>query len=78
MEIQVGVELCLFFATRPRTDSSSSSCEMIILRNKSHGKIIRVCMGIYTTALSNKKKYSQILKHRYLAPVVLKQFIDVE
>ena len=29
----------------------SSSCEMIILRNNSHGGIIRVCMGIFTTAL---------------------------
>ena len=37
MVIQVGVELCLFFSTRSRTDGSSSSCEMIILRNKSHG-----------------------------------------
>ena len=28
---------------------------MIILRNNSHGGIIRVCMGIFTTALRNKK-----------------------
>ena len=28
------------------TGGPSSSCEMIILRNKSHNKIIRVCMGI--------------------------------
>ena len=35
---------------------SSSSCEMIILRNKSHGEIIRVCMGIFKIALRNKKK----------------------
>ena len=55
MVIQVGVELCLFFSTRSRTDGSSSSCEMIILRNKSHGGIIRVCMGIFTAALRNKK-----------------------
>ena len=55
MAIQVGVELCLFFSTRSRTDGSSSSCEMIILRNKSHGGIIRVCMGIFTAALRNKK-----------------------
>ena len=27
-----------------------SSCEMIILRNNNHGKIIRVRMGIFTTA----------------------------
>ena len=67
-------ELCLFFSTRSRTDGPCSSCEMIILRNKSRGGIIRVCMGIFTTAL--KKKYSQILTHRHLAPVVLKQFID--
>ena len=33
---------------------------MIILRNKSHGEIIRVCLGKFTTALWNKK-YSQIL-----------------
>ena len=32
----------------PRTTGGpSSSCEMIILRNKSHGEIIRVCMGIF-------------------------------
>ena len=36
----------------------SSSCEMIILRNNSHGGIIRVCMGIFTTALRNKKNTS--------------------
>ena len=28
---------------------------MIILRNNRHGKIMRVCMGIFTTALGNKK-----------------------
>ena len=43
------------------TGSPSSSCEMIILRNNSHGGIIRVCMGIFTTALRNKK-IRQILK----------------
>ena len=37
------------------TGGPSSSCEMIILRNNSHGGIIRVCMGIFTTALRNKK-----------------------
>ena len=37
------------------TGSPSSSCEMIILHNNSHGGIIRVCMGIFTTALGNKK-----------------------
>ena len=44
------------------TGRPSSSCEMIILRNKSNGKIIWVCMGIFTTAFRNKKNtYSQIL-----------------
>ena len=38
---------------------------MIILRNNSHGGIIRVCMGIFTTALRNKK-IRQILKKKYL------------
>ena len=33
----------------------SSSCEMTILRNRSHGEIIRVCMRIFTTAPANKK-----------------------
>ena len=42
------------------TGGPSSSCEMIILRNNSHGGIIGVCMGIFTTALRNKK-ISQIL-----------------
>ena len=37
------------------TGGPSSSCEMIILRNNSHGGIIRVCMGIFTTAPRNKK-----------------------
>ena len=39
--------------------------EMIILRNNSHGGIIRVCMGIFTTALRNKK-IRQVLKKKYL------------
>ena len=38
---------------------------MIILCNNSHGGIIRVCMGIFTTALRNKK-IRQILKKKYL------------
>ena len=38
---------------------SNGSCEMILFRN-SQGEIIRVCMGIFTTALKNKK-ISQIL-----------------
>ena len=37
----------------------SFSCKMIILWSKNHGEIRRVCMGIFTTALKNKK-YSQI------------------
>ena len=43
------------------TGGPSSSCEMIILRNNSHGGIIRVCMGIFTTAL-RYKIIRQILK----------------
>ena len=43
------------------TGGPSSSCEMIILRNNSHGGIIRVCMGIFTAALRNKI-IRQILK----------------
>ena len=49
---------------RTKTGGSSSSCEVIILRNDSHGEIIRVCMGIFTTALRNKK-IRQIL-NKYL------------
>ena len=45
-------------AARQTTGSPSSSCEMIIFRNKSHGEIIRVCMGVFTTALRNKKNKS--------------------
>ena len=40
------------------TGGLSLSCELIMLRNKSHGEMIRVCMGIFTHALGNKK-YSQ-------------------
>ena len=47
------------------TGGPSSSCEMIILRNNSHGGIIRVCMGIFTTALRNKKNTSNSQK-KYL------------
>ena len=43
------------FFKRDIKGGSSSSCEMIILRNNSYGGIIRVCMGIFTTALRNKK-----------------------
>ena len=38
------------------TDGPSYSCEMIILQNKSPGEIVRVFMGIFTTALRNKNK----------------------
>ena len=42
----------------------SSSCDMIILRNNSHGGIIRVCMGIFTTALRNKQNTSNSQKKK--------------
>ena len=42
-------------------DVLTECCEMIILHNNSHGGIIRVCIGIFTTALRNKKIH-QILK----------------
>ena len=45
----------------PLTGGPSSSCETIILRNNGHGGIIRVCIGIFTSALRNKK-IRQILK----------------
>ena len=51
----------LKFYVKLSTGGPSSSCKMIILRNNSHGGIIRVCMGIFTTALRNKK-IRQILK----------------
>ena len=41
----------------PDTGSPSSSCKMIILRNSSHGGIIRVWMGIYLRPLWGIKKY---------------------
>ena len=44
----------------------SSSCEMIILRHNSYGGIMRVCMGIFTTALRNKKKSNSQLKILHL------------
>ena len=77
MVIQVGVEQCFFFSTRSRTDGPSSSCEMIILRNKSHGEILEFVWE-YLRPLLGIKEYSQILTHRHLAPVVLKQFIDAK
>ena len=48
------------------TGGPSSSCEMIILRNNGHGGIIRVCMGIFTTALRNKKIHQILKKKKYL------------
>ena len=33
------------------TGGPSSSCEMIILRNKCHGETMKVCLRIFTTAL---------------------------
>ena len=50
---------------REPTGGPSTSCEMIILRNNSHGGIIRVCMGIFTAALRNKI-IRQILKALFL------------
>ena len=44
----------------PSTGGPSSSFGMIILRNSSHGEIIRVCMAIFMTDVRNKK-YNQIL-----------------
>ena len=51
----------LAWTTEQITGGPSSSCEMIILRDNNHGGIIRVCMGIFTTALRNKI-IRQILK----------------
>ena len=52
------------------TGGPSSSCEMIILRNNSHGGIIRVYMGIFTTALRNKKNKSSSQKIPHLTSTV--------
>ena len=44
----------------------SSSCEVVILRKKSHGEVLRVCMGIFTTALRYNKdtvKFSTKILH---------------
>ena len=62
-KVQAAVVLISWFqfSADTVTGGLSSSCEMIILRNNSHGGIIRVCMGIFTTALRNKK-IRQILK----------------
>ena len=63
-KVQAAVVLISYrfqFSADTVTGGLSSSCEMIILRNNSHGGIIRVCMGIFTTAQRNKK-IRQILK----------------
>ena len=54
------IDYSLAIVIKQITGGPSSSCEVIILQIKSHGEIIRVRMGIFTTALRNKK-YSQIL-----------------
>ena len=43
------------------TQAAQAPAWMIILHNNSHSGIIRVCMGIFTTVLRNKKIH-QILK----------------
>ena len=48
-------DLKIWDAFHSTTGSPSFSCEIIILRSISHGGIIRVCMGIFMTALRNKK-----------------------
>ena len=48
------------------TGSPSSSCEMVIFRNKSREENFRVCMGIFTAALRNKRCW-QIL-HKNTSP----------
>ena len=50
--------------------SSSSSCEMIILWKKSHCKIIRICMGIFTTTQMIKKISQILIKIPHLASTV--------
>lgn len=50
--------------------SSSSSCEMIFLWNKSHYKIIRICMRIFTTTLTIKKISQILIKMPHLTSTV--------
>ena len=50
----------------PLSNEPIFRCEMIILRNKSHGDIIRVCLGIFTTALRNEKKIWSNSPKKYL------------
>ena len=47
------------------TDGPSSSCKMTILRNKSHGEVMRGSIGIFKIAHRNKKN-SQILNKNTL------------
>ena len=49
--------------TGSTTGGPSSSCEMIILRNNSNSEIMRVCMGIFTIALRNKKMHQILIKN---------------
>ena len=58
VELMVSV---LWWLLLPQAAQAPASCEMIILRNNSHGGIMRVCMGIFTTAL-RYKIIRQILK----------------
>ena len=43
---------------------------MIILRNNRHGEIVRVCMGIFTTTLGNKKIGQILTKIPHLTSTV--------
>ena len=48
------------------TGGPSSSSEVVILRKKSHGEVLRVCMGIFTTAPRYEKdtvKFSTKILH---------------
>ena len=58
------------------TGGPSSSCAIIILRNKSLGEIIRVCMGIFTTALRNKKMRPIFYKIPHLTFTVYRLLSD--
>ena len=61
---------------RPRTGGLSSSCEMIILQSKSHGEIIRVCGGIFTTALRKKNIVKFSIKQPHLTSTVHRLLSD--
>ena len=58
------------------TGGLSSSCEMIILGNKSHGEIIRVCMEILTTALRNINSIKFSIKIPHLTSTVRRLLSD--